>query len=93
MKRAVIRTLQVAATLGIAQAVPCFDKIVQLLGSSTVMLLTFIFPPIFRLRLAAKLDLSLPLHVRVMSYEIIIASFLVMLAGVYSAVKSLIGGC
>ena len=46
-----------ACLLFIAETVPSFGAILDLIGASTVTLLTFIFPPYFYMRLAdASLD-------------------------------------
>ena len=56
-KRCVFRSLSVACLLFIAETVPSFGAILDLIGASTVTLLTFIFPPYFYMRLAdASLD-------------------------------------
>lgn len=50
-KRAVFRTLIVMALLFISESVPSFGSILDLVGGSTVTLLTFVFPPFFYMRL------------------------------------------
>jgi vesicular inhibitory amino acid transporter len=51
-KRCVFRTLSVFLLLFIAETVPSFGAILDLVGASTVTLLTFIFPPYFYMKLA-----------------------------------------
>ena len=51
-KRCVFRTLSVFFLLFIAETVPSFGSILDLVGASTVTLLTFIFPPYFYMRLS-----------------------------------------
>ena len=46
-KRCIVRTLLVCVVLIIAYTIPHFDKIMNLIGGSTMTLLTFIFPPLF----------------------------------------------
>jgi len=51
-KRCVFRSLSVACLLFIAETVPSFGSILDLVGASTVTLLTFVFPPFFYMKLA-----------------------------------------
>merc|ERR1711862_39262 len=51
-KRCAFRTFSVAVLLFIAETVPSFGSILDLVGASTVTLLTFVFPPYFYMRLA-----------------------------------------
>lgn len=46
-KRCLVRSLLVFIVLLIAYTIPHFDKIMNLIGGSTMTLLTFIFPPLF----------------------------------------------
>ena len=47
----IFRTFTVFSLLFIAETVPSFGSILNLIGASTVTLLTFIFPPLFYMRL------------------------------------------
>jgi len=51
-KRCVFRTLSVFCLLFVAETVPSFGAILDLVGASTVTLLTFVFPPFFYMKLA-----------------------------------------
>eukprot|EP00090_Calanus_glacialis_P011434 TRINITY_DN19839_c0_g1_i1.p1 TRINITY_DN19839_c0_g1~~TRINITY_DN19839_c0_g1_i1.p1 ORF type:complete len:480 (-),score=75.15 TRINITY_DN19839_c0_g1_i1:74-1303(-) len=51
-KRCVFRSVSVLCLLFIAETVPSFSSILDLVGASTVTLLTFVFPPLFYMRLA-----------------------------------------
>jgi len=51
-KRCMFRSLSVFGLLFIAECVPSFGSILDLVGGSTVTLLTFVFPPYFYMRLA-----------------------------------------
>ena len=51
-KRCVFRSFSVLCLLFIAETVPSFSSILDLVGASTVTLLTFVFPPLFYMRLA-----------------------------------------
>lgn len=50
-KRCAFRSLSVLCLLFIAETVPSFGAILDLVGASTVTLLTFVFPPFFYMRL------------------------------------------
>lgn len=50
-KRCVFRTLSVGVLLFIAETIPSFGAILDLVGASTVTLLTFVFPPYFYMKL------------------------------------------
>ena len=50
-KRCAFRSLSVLVLLFIAESVPSFGAILELIGASTVTILTFIFPPLFYLKL------------------------------------------
>ena len=50
-KRCAFRTFSVFVLLFIAESVPSFGSILNLIGASTVTLLTFIFPPLFYMKL------------------------------------------
>ena len=51
-KRVALRTGLVALALFIAESVPSFGRILDLVGGSTVSMMTFILPPIFYMKLA-----------------------------------------
>ena len=50
-KRCAFRTFSVAVLLFIAETIPSFGAILDLVGASTVTLLTFVFPPYFYMKL------------------------------------------
>ena len=50
-KRVVFRSLVVLCLLFISETIPDFGSILDLVGGSTVTLLTFVFPPLFYMRL------------------------------------------
>jgi vesicular inhibitory amino acid transporter len=50
-KRVLFRTLTLLVLLFISESVPNFGSILDLVGGSTVTLLTFVFPPFFYMRL------------------------------------------
>nr|CAD7395814.1 unnamed protein product [Timema cristinae] len=50
-KRCLVRTLMVCVMIFVGETIPKFGKILSLVGGSTVTLLTFVFPPLFYMRL------------------------------------------
>ena len=50
-KRCAFRSFSVLSLLFIAESVPSFGAILDLVGASTVTLLTFVFPPYFYMKL------------------------------------------
>eukprot|EP00117_Sycon_ciliatum_P031902 scpid75636/ scgid24866/ len=94
LPRVILRTVQVILSIAVAVGVPCFTKILSLIGGTTVMLLSYIFPALFFLQLAAQLKYHVPLHELVINYLIIGVSFLMMGATIYSALQGFIKeGC
>jgi len=54
IKRTVFRTLIIAFLLFLAESLPTFSGILQLISSVFVTSLTFVFPPLFYMRLTSK---------------------------------------
>ena len=52
------RSLSVLGLLFIAESVPSFGAILDLVGASTVTLLTFVFPPYFYMKLVDASNLN-----------------------------------
>jgi len=78
-KRCAFRSLSVACLLFIAETVPSFGAILDLVGASTVTLLTFVFPPYFYMRLADAslgkkewVERKLPIWERIYCWALII---------------------
>ena len=94
IRRVILRTVQVLASMAVAIGVPCFPKILSLIGGTTVMLLSYIFPSLFFLQLASKLGHFVPFHEVVINYIIIGFSIITMAATAYSAVYAFVTtGC
>merc|ERR1712013_344454 len=98
-KRCVFRSLSVACLLFIAETVPSFGAILDLIGASTVTLLTFIFPPYFYMRLADAsldkkewLDRKLPLWERIYCWVLIIIGLAGGVCATVIAVRNIVGG-
>merc|ERR1711892_819034 len=78
-KRCAFRSVSVLSLLFVAESVPSFGAILDLVGASTVTLLTFIFPPYFYMRLADAsigkkewIQRKLPLWERIYCWALII---------------------
>lgn len=55
-KRCAFRTLSMAAILFVAESVPSFGNILDLVGASTITMLTFVFPPLFYILIMLESD-------------------------------------
>jgi vesicular inhibitory amino acid transporter len=93
VKRTVFRSLVVAVLLFLAESLPSFSAILQLVSSIFVTCLTFIFPPLFYMRLVAKSSdnkiweqRSLGIFERIMCYQAIIIG---LFGGVLSFISSI----
>jgi len=93
VKRTVFRSLIVALLLFLAESLPSFSAILQLVSSIFVTCLTFIFPPLFYMRLVAKSadskewkQWSLGIGERIMCYQAIIIG---LFGGVLSFISSI----
>jgi len=92
LKRTLFRSIIVALLLFLAESLPSFSAILQLVSSVFVTCLTFIFPPFFYLRLVAKSSenklwqqRSLGILERLMCYQAIIIG---LFGGVLSFISS-----
>jgi vesicular inhibitory amino acid transporter len=98
-KRCAFRSISVACLLFIAESVPSFGAILDLVGASTVTLLTFIFPPYFYMRLADAsldrkewVDRKLPLWERIYCWVLIIIGLAGGVCATVIAVRNIVGG-
>lgn len=97
-KRAVSRTCMVIAVLFVAQTIPHFGAILSLVGGSTTTLLAYICPSLFYLKLCRMRPepgdswdpIDVPLHVKVLNYEIVTVGIIAGVASSYSAIEDLI---
>ena len=55
-RRCVVRSLVVAFEVLISVSVPDFSKILDLVGGSTIAIMSFVLPPLCYLKLADALD-------------------------------------
>lgn len=93
-KRCILRTVIMVVILIIACAVPHFDKIINLIGGSTITLLTFIFPPLFYilLRVKTKPDLEekrITIGEMIFFIQIMVTGTAGGIAGTYFAVQDI----
>ncbi|XP_037082673.1 amino acid transporter AVT1E-like [Pollicipes pollicipes] len=54
LKQVIVRTLMIGCMVIVGLTVPSFDKILNLLGSTTIGVLAFVFPPLFYFRLMTQ---------------------------------------
>uniref|UniRef100_T1HU60 Aa_trans domain-containing protein n=1 Tax=Rhodnius prolixus TaxID=13249 RepID=T1HU60_RHOPR len=93
--RCVIRTCMVLVMVIIGESMPHFDKLLALVGGSTVSLLTFVLPNLFYMKLCDQESpgwkkRKIPLHMRVFMWELIIIGLIGGIAATYSAFLSII---
>ncbi|CAG2055721.1 unnamed protein product [Timema podura] len=76
-KRCLVRTLMVCVMIFVGETIPKFGKILSLVGGSTVTLLTFVFPPLFYMRLCDQKNVewterTIPTYIRLYLWELIL---------------------
>jgi vesicular inhibitory amino acid transporter len=86
VKSCLVRTFLVLFIHGLAQGIPHFGLFLNLVGSSTTTLLTFVFPCLFFL----KLERNASLHMKVFLYEIIVVGLVAAVTSTYFAMKAII---
>ena len=86
VKSCLVRSFLVLFILGLAQGIPHFGLFLNLVGSSTTTLLTFVFPCLFYL----KLEPNTSFHMKVFLYEIIVVGMLAAITSTYFAIKAII---
>jgi len=95
--RIIFRTATVAGLLFISESLPNFGSILDLVGGSTITLLTFVFPPFFYMRLV---DMSssnkswqqrtMPVYERIACWTVILIGLAGGCCATYNAVKNII---
>ncbi|KAK9499356.1 hypothetical protein O3M35_002404 [Rhynocoris fuscipes] len=92
VSRCVIRTFMVLLMVLIGECVPHFDKLLALVGGSTVSLLTFVLPNLFYMKLCDQESPGsgwkkrpISLHMRVFMWELILIGLFGGIAATYSA--------
>ena len=86
IQRCTVRSLLVLFILGLAEGIPKFGLFLNLVGSSSTVLLTFVFPCLFYL----KLERNLSLHMKVFLIEILVVGVIAGVASTYFAIKAII---
>ncbi|KAF8782323.1 uncharacterized protein LOC129963903 [Argiope bruennichi] len=93
-KRCLIRTAIVATILIVAYTIPHFDKILNLIGGSTMTLLSFVLPPLFYLLLVKKgltdTKSEIPVYEKIFLYQIMITGCIGAITCTYFAVGDII---
>jgi len=97
-KRCAFRSMSVLGLLFIAETVPSFGSILDLVGGSTVTLLTFVFPPLFYMRLADAsigrkewVTRKIPMWERIYCWALIIIGIAGGCCATYTACKNIVG--
>ncbi|XP_023239379.1 amino acid transporter AVT1J-like isoform X1 [Centruroides sculpturatus] len=93
-KRIVLRTSVMGVVVFIAESIPHFGKILNFVGGSTVTLMTFVFPPIFYMRLCDQRHPKWPkrtisLHERVYLIEVMLIGIVAGVISSYSALNDI----
>ncbi|XP_054275664.1 uncharacterized protein LOC128994869 isoform X1 [Macrosteles quadrilineatus] len=93
-KRCVTRSLMVLLMVVVGETIPKFGKILSLVGGSTITLTTFVLPPLFYMRLCDQKNVewpekTIPMHMRVYMWELIIIGVVGGAFATYSAVQSI----
>lgn len=91
IKRCILRTIVMACILFVCETIPHFGAILSLIGGSTITFLTFICPPLFRLRLSGMKgdweEKALSLHEKVLCFEIMVIGLIGGGVSTYSAIS------
>ncbi|CAH1170052.1 unnamed protein product [Phaedon cochleariae] len=95
-KRCVFRSLVMVFVIFVGESVPQFGKILALIGGSTITMTTFVFPPLFYMKLCDQENPNwpkkvIPLHERVYIWELIVIGLIGGCASTYSAIISIFG--
>ncbi|XP_064594698.1 uncharacterized protein LOC135461499 [Liolophura sinensis] len=92
-KRCVVRTAMMALVVFVAETIPRFGGILALVGGSTTTLLAYVLPSLFYLKLCSMKgdweEVHVPLHMKVMNYEILMVGVVAGIASTYSAITDL----
>jgi len=96
-KRCLFRSCSVLGLLFVAESVPSFGSILNLVGGSTVTLLTFVFPPFFYMKLSdASIGVKgwkerkLPLWERIYCWTLIIIGIAGGACATYNAIRDIV---
>ncbi|CAI9718036.1 Hypothetical predicted protein [Octopus vulgaris] len=93
-KRCLLRLIIMLCIVFMAVSVPNFGSILSLIGSSTITLLSFLFPSLFYLKLAKQKgpwkQIDIPLHILVIHLEIIVVGLFAAASATYSSLEQMI---
>ncbi|XP_023326958.1 amino acid transporter ANT1 isoform X2 [Eurytemora carolleeae] len=96
-KRCVFRSISVLILLFVAESVPSFGAILNLVGASTVTLLTFVFPPFFYMKIADATigvkgvpERRIPVWERVYCWGLIVIGILGGACATYNAMSDIV---
>lgn len=96
-KRCALRTVSVMVLLFIAETIPSFGSILDLVGASTVTMLTFVCPPYFYMRLCDSskqnkewTQRELPLWERIYCWVLIVLGLLGGAAATYISIHNIV---
>ncbi|XP_076333571.1 uncharacterized protein LOC143237823 isoform X2 [Tachypleus tridentatus] len=93
-KRCLLRSAMMAAILFVAESVPHFGKILNLIGGSTITMMTFVFPPMFYMLLCRQKqphwpERTVPLYQKVYFAEIMVIGLIGGVISTYSALQDI----
>lgn len=93
-QRCAVRSGIMLLVIFVAMSIPNFGKVLDLVGGSTVTLMTFVFPPVFYMRLCAQQKpewpvRTIPLHEKVYLYEILLLGIVGGVISTYSAISNI----
>ncbi|XP_013789686.2 amino acid transporter AVT1J-like [Limulus polyphemus] len=93
-KRCLLRSAMMVAILFVAESVPHFGKILNLIGGSTITMMTFVFPPMFYMLLCHQKqphwpERTVPLHQKVYFAEIMMIGLIGGVISTYSALQDI----
>nr|CAI5864316.1 unnamed protein product [Callosobruchus analis] len=94
-KRCAIRTSVVLCCIVVGETIPEFDKILSLIGGSTITLLTFVFPPYFYKKLCDREEPGwervrhIPLFERIYIWNLIFIGIIGGGASTFSAISAI----
>ncbi|XP_076305512.1 uncharacterized protein LOC143222640 [Tachypleus tridentatus] len=93
-KRCLLRTTVMVVVVFVAETVPHFGKILNLFGGSTLTLLTFVFPPLFYMKLSYQKhpnwpERTVPLYQKIYFFSIIMIGLIAGAISTYSAVQEI----
>nr|XP_022910331.1 amino acid transporter AVT1J-like [Onthophagus taurus] len=95
-QRCLLRSFMMIFMVFVGESIPQFGKILSLVGGSTITLLTFVFPPIFYMKLCSQKseqwpERKIPGYIKVYLWELILIGILGGGASTYTAITDIFG--